>query len=233
MPTVLVTGANGGIGSALVQRLLKEDGYRVIGVTRPKPISDDRAHVDGNERFIQKPVDLSIYDEILELEQYIAERKLHFDWLVISHGFIDDETVLENQRPEDIFKTFQLNILSVIYLCRLLVRHMKSGGGIITVSSTAGLTANGRYAAYSASKAAVNNFMQALARSRPGLSFFAVCAGPTKTPMLQKIGGNPATAQEASVVVELLLQMMERHTDNKSGDIVVIRDGRVTLAGRL
>lgn len=233
MQTVLVTGASGGIGSALVRRLLEEDGYRVIAVTRPKPIADDRTRPDAYDRFVEKQVDLSSYDEMSKLEKYFVERRLNLDWLVMSHGFVDDETVLENQKPEDIAKTFQLNILSVIYLCQLLVRHMNNGSGVITVSSTAGLTANGRYAAYSASKAAANNFMQALARNRPGLSFFAVCAGPTKTAMLEKIGGNLATAQDASVVGEALLRMIAGYTDNKSGDVVVIRDGQVTLAGRL
>jgi short-subunit dehydrogenase len=233
MKTVLVTGANGGIGSALVGRLLKEDGYRVIALTRSKSIADDRVRHDSHDGFIQKSVDLSSHNEMLRLEEYLAQSKLNLDWLVMSHGFIDDETVLENQLPEEIFKTFQLNILSVIYLCRLLVRHINNGGGVITVSSTAALTANGRYAAYSASKAAVNNFMQSLARNRPELLFFSVCAGPTKTPMLEKIGGNLASAQDASVVGELLFRIMGRHTENKSGDIVVIRDGEVSLAGRL
>jgi uncharacterized protein len=233
MQTVLVTGAGGGIGSALVRTLLEGNAHRVIAVTRPKPLADTQARLDNCDRLIQKSIDLSSYSEISTLETYIAESKLDLDWLIIAHGFIDDETVLENQRPENILTTFQVNILSVIYLCQLLLRHVKKGGGIMCVSSTAGLVANGRYAAYSAAKAAVNNFMQGLARNRPTLSFFTVCAGPTRTPMLEKIGGDPAAAQDTCVVGDLMFQLMSRHADYKSGDIVVVRDGRVTLGGRL
>lgn len=155
------------------------------------------------------------------------------DWLLFAHGYIDSETLLEKQRPEEIATTFQVNVLSVIYLCQLFLKHMRNGGGVICVSSTAGLAANGNYAAYSASKAAVNNFMQALARNRPALTFLTVCAGPTRTDMLEKIGGDLAGGQDVSAVTEVILQLMARPADYKSGDIIVVRDGQVTLGGRL
>lgn len=233
MRTVLVTGANGGIGSALVRRLLRDGEYRVIAVTKPKQVIDKQTGRKASDQLIERSADLSSYSDIAKLEKYIAKSSFDLDWLVLAHGFIDDETVLENQRPLDILTTFQLNILSVIYLCQLLIKHMVNGGGIIAISSSAGLAANGRYAAYSASKAAVNNFMQGLARNRPALSAFAVCPGPTSTAMLKKIGGDFTTAQDASVVGELLLQMIRRRTSNKSGDVVIIRDGQLTLAARL
>lgn len=231
MQTVLVTGARGGIGSAVIRTLLAENAYRIIAVTRPEPLADTEILFEGSDRLIHKSFDLSLYSEILKLEASIVEDKLDLDWMIIAHGYIDSEKILENQRSDDILKTFQLNILSVIYLCQLLLRHVN--GGIICVSSTAGLNANGRYAAYSASKAAVNNFMQALARNRPTLSFFTICAGPTRTQMLEKIGGESTAAQDASVVGDLMLQIISQHANYKSGDIIVVRDGRVTLGGRL
>ena len=141
--------------------------------------------------------------------------------------------MIEKQRPEDILTTFQVNVLSVIHLCQLFLKHMRDGGGIICVSSTAGLEANGRYAAYSASKAAVNNFMQGLARNRPALTFFTVCAGPTRTAMLEKIGGDLAGGQDVSAVTDVMLRIMARPAEYKSGDLIVVRDGQVTLGGRL
>ena len=158
---------------------------------------------------------------------------MDLDWLVFAHGFIDSETMIEKQRPEDILTTFQVNVLSVIHLCQLFLKHMRDGGGIICVSSTAGLEANGRYAAYSASKAAVNNFMRGLARNRPALTVFTVCAGPTRTAMLEKIGSDVAGAQDVSAVTDVLLRLMARPADHKSGDIIVVRDGQVTLGGRI
>jgi len=233
MQTVLLTGAGGGIGHALLSALAADDTYRVIAVTRQAPSTEVRTRQENTERLIRKIADLSSFAEISGLEASIARSNVGLDWLVFAHGFIDSETVIEKQRPEDIAKTFQVNVLSVIHLCQLFLKHMSARGGIICVSSTAGLAANGRYVAYSASKAAVNNFMQGLARNRPALSFFTVCAGPTRTAMRDKIGGDLANSQDVSAVSDVMLRIMARDVDYKSGDIVVVHDGQVTLAGRL
>jgi 3-oxoacyl-[acyl-carrier protein] reductase len=233
MKTVLLTGAGGGIGRALLGALAADGAYRVIAVTRPAPSSELQARPEDSERLIRKTADLSSFAEISSLEASIARSKIDLDWLVFAHGFIDRETLIEKQRPEDLLTTFQVNVLSVIHLCQLFLKHLRHGGGIICVSSTAGLEANGRYAAYSASKAAVNNFMQGLARNRPALTVFTVCAGPTRTAMLEKIGGNVVGSQDVSAVTDIILRLMARPADYKSGDIIVVRDRQVTLGGRL
>jgi short-subunit dehydrogenase len=233
MQTVLLTGAGGGIGHPLLSALAADDAYRVIAVTRQTLSAELQTRPENSERLICKTADLSSFAEISGLEASIARSNIDLDWLVFAHGFIDSETVIEKQRPEDIATTFQVNVLSVIHLCQLFLKHMSNGGGIVCMSSTAGLVANGRYAAYSASKAAVNNFMQGLARNRPALSFFTVCAGPTRTAMLEKISGDLAGGQDVSAVKDVILRIMARHADYKSGDIIVVRDGQVTLGGRL
>jgi NAD(P)-dependent dehydrogenase (short-subunit alcohol dehydrogenase family) len=212
---------------------MADDAYRVIAVTRATPSTELQTQPENSERLIRETADLSSFAEISGLEASIARSNIDLDWLVFAHGFIDSETMIEKQRPEDIATTFQVNVLSVIYLCQLFLKHMRKGGGIICLSSTAGLEANGRYAAYSASKAAVNNFMQGLARKRPALMFLTICPGPTRTAMLEKIGGDLAGGQDVSAVTDAMLRIITRPADYKSGDIIVVRDGRITLAGRL
>lgn len=221
------------MGHALLSALVAEGACRVIAVTRPTPSAGSQPLPENSERLIRETADLSSFAGITALEAAIANKNIELDWLVFAHGFIDSETMLEKQRPEDILTTFQVNVLSVIHLCQLFLRHLRDGGGIICVSSTAGLEANGRYAAYSASKAAVNNFMQGLARNRPGLTLFTVCAGPTRTAMLEKIGGDMAAAQPVSAVTDLMLQLIAEPANQASGDVIVVRDGEVTLAERL
>jgi short-subunit dehydrogenase len=206
---------------------------RVIAVTRPMSSAELRPKPENSERLIHETADLSSFLGIAALEASVARQDIDLNWLVFAHGFIDSETTIEKQRPEDVATTFQVNVLSVIYLCQLFLKHMSTGGGILCVSSTAGLEANGRYAAYSASKAAVNNFMQGLARNQPALTFLTICPGPTRTAMLEKIGGDFASGQDVSAVTNVMLRIMARQADYKSGDIIVVRDGRVTLGGRL
>jgi hypothetical protein len=42
-----------------------------------------------------------------------------------------------------------------------------------------------------------------------------------------------ADAQEVSAVTDVILRLMAGPADSMSGDIIVVRDGQVTLAGRL
>ncbi|MDO8517966.1 MAG: SDR family oxidoreductase [bacterium] len=212
MQTILLTGANGGIGSA-AKVALEAAGAKVTGVER-------------------KDADLASYSEIKALTEQVAQ-EAPLDWLVFAHGFISAETEFEKQKPEEIKATFDLNILSVIYLTQLLLPHLRPGGGVVFISSTAGLHPNGRYAAYSSSKAAVNAFSQALARNRPELSFFSVCPGPTNTPMREKIATDAKTSQSPSAVANLIVELVSGASIYKTGDIIMIRDASVSIAGSI
>ncbi len=211
MKTILLTGAQGGIGTAIAQ-ILKQNGNNVIGV--------DRAEAD-----------LSSYEDIQKLEKRIAGEGTVLDWSVFAHGFIDSETDLQKQRPENIDATFQLNIVSIVYCAQLFLKHLRKGGGMVFLSSTAALSPNGRYAAYSASKAAVNAFAQALARNRPEQVFYTVCPGPTNTPMREKIADDASQSQPPSAVASVVADLISGKTDYKSGDIIVVRDGNVSKTG--
>ena len=206
---ILLTGAGGGIGSA-TKAALEAAGAHVISVDR-------------------QDADLASYEETKELSERIA-KDAPLDWLVFAHGFISAETEFEKQKPEEIKLTFDLNILSVIYLTQLLLPSLRPGGGVIFISSSAGLSPNGRYAAYSASKAAVNAFAKALARNKPEHTFFSVCPGPTNTAMRLKIGEDPQAAQPPSAVAHLIAQLVSGAHEYHSGDIIVVREGKASVA---
>ncbi len=210
MKTVLLTGASGGIGAA-IKELLEQEGNTVISI--------DHAEVD-----------LSSYAEIEKFEQKIASEGMRFDWVVLSHGFIDTETDFKEQTLENIERTFMLNTLSHLYLTKLLLRHLNPGGGIVFISSTAGINGNGFYAAYSASKGAINTFAQALARRYEEYSFYSLCPGPTDTAMRQKIGGGEGAQASVEVAKAVSSILGGAYT---SGDVIVVRKGEVSLASTL
>ena len=210
---ILLTGANGGIGSAIAGAL-KKNGDTVVEVNRAQ-------------------TDLSSFEAIGALEKKIASEGTIFDWLVFAHGFIDAETNFEQQTLSNIELTFQLNTFSVIYLTQLFLKHLKLGGGIVFIASTAGIYGNGALPVYSASKAAVNTFAQALARSDSGHTFYSICPGPTETAMWHKIGGESGRAQDPSVVANLAAQLVSKNSPYKSGDVIVVRDEKISVASQL
>ena len=211
MKSILITGARGGIGSA-ISKLQRQEGHRVL----------ETDHADA---------DVASYDAVQALEKKILSEVSSIDWLICAHGFIDDETTLEKQTPENIRSTFDVNILSIIYIAQRFLPHLRDGGGMLALSSTAGLIANGNYAAYSASKAAVNSFMQGLARNRPAHRFFSVCPGPTETSMLKKTGRSGG--QDPEDVAQLVSDIIAGTEPSESGDIWMIRGGERSLVQSL
>lgn len=208
MKTILVTGAHGGIGEAVIERL-KAAGHKVVAVGR-------------------KDADLSKVSDIEKLQEKMLGEVDHVDWIVCAHGYIDPSTILEEQSPKSIEATFRINALSIIYLAQQFLQHIPAGGGIVAISSAAGVQPNGRMAAYSASKAAVNSFMQAMARNRSEQKFFALCPGPTNTAMRERIAGDAARMQSPAVVAEVVADLIDEKTQNKSGDIILVKDGTVS-----
>lgn len=212
MKTILLTGARGGIGS-ITKAALEAVGAHVIAVERQ----------DAN---------LASYEETKALSERVA-KDAPLDWLVFAHGFMSAETEFEKQKPEEIKLTFDLNTLSVIYLTQLLLPSLRPGGGIIFISSSAGLNPNGKYAAYSASKAAVNAFSQALAHNKPELLFISVCPGPTNTAMRERVAHDAAKQQNPDAVAQVIADIVGGLSEYKSGDTILVKDGAVSIASRV
>ncbi len=203
---ILVTGASGGIGSAIVEALQKRD-----------------CHVTRTNR---NDADMSSYEDI-ELFAKNVTQESKIDWVIYAHGFIAAETDITKQSRESIVSTFDINTLSIIYLTQMLLPRI--GAGIIFISSTAALSPNGRYATYSASKAAVNAFAQALAKNRPTLTCITICPGPTNTAMRKKIASDAALSQSPEAVARTVADIVSGKSNYKSGDIVIVKDGNDSL----
>lgn len=210
---ILLTGAAGGIGS-VIEQTLKAAGHSVLPVTRAD-------------------ADLGSVESVKALKEKLEKEQAKIDWIVCSHGFIDQETVLENMTPENIENTFRVNILSVIFLTQQFLPLLPEGGGMISLSSSAGVNANGRFAPYSASKAAVNTFMQAMARNRPTLKFFAVAPGPTNTGMRNKVAGDASNQQPPEAVADIVGELISGKGSHSSGDVILVRSGEVSIVSKI
>ncbi len=196
MKTILLTGASGGIGVA-IRESLERDGHTVVAT-------------DRNE------VDLASPEAIQELSSKVG----NIDTIVCAHGYIDTANSFAEQSIEAIQKTFAINTLSVAYLARQF-----PDVDMIVLSSTAALSPNGKYPAYSASKAAVNTLMQNLARHRPEHLYVTICPGATNTKMREKIAHDAAQHQGPGEVASLVSDIISGKESVQSGDIWVMRDG--------
>lgn len=150
----VVFGGTSGIGEATAN-LLEKSGATVIRCGRKK--CDVR-----NASDIEK-----LFDSIG-----------HIDIIVNSAGILIPKKLV-NLTAELIDDTLSTNLTGAINISRLAVRYMKNGGHIVNVGSSSAYRGRAGYSVYSASKAALANFSQAIARE---FAEFGICVNIVSPP---------------------------------------------------
>ncbi|MFA5249861.1 MAG: 2-C-methyl-D-erythritol 4-phosphate cytidylyltransferase [Parachlamydiales bacterium] len=157
----LVIGASGGIGSQLCL-LLKKAGAAVFPISRSSAFSAD----------LRKKNSLrTTLDRLFKL--YGAS-----DGLINLAGFLKTGP-LKQLSLQEIEDQIQINLNGLVLACRWA--KIKPGGQIVNVASSAYAKGRSGLAVYSASKAAVVNFTQALAEEEPALKINVLVPPRTDT----------------------------------------------------
>ena len=180
---VLVTGANRGIGAALL------DGYESLGIA---------AMGTSRDGSVGLKLDVSNPDSISELGDFYAGRSL--DLLVCNAGvFLDRGRSLEELAAEDWSRTMAVNVTGVAETVRALLPALRRGSeskiAIISSQMASQERAKGGSYVYRASKAAVLNFGRNLAQDlrREGIAVGIYHPGWVSTEM----GGPDADLTES------------------------------------
>jgi short-subunit dehydrogenase len=168
--TVLITGAAGGIGRLVVQRLVQA-GARVAMLDRNGDTLEEirRELADAPGEAIAYPVDLldrSSRDEALRQARQAFGT---FDLIINNAGMLSFRPFAEED-PVLLERMIQLNLATPMLIIRTLLPDMleKGGGRIVNIGSTFGSIGFGWFAAYSASKAGLRGLSEALRRELGG-----------------------------------------------------------------
>ena len=227
---VVITGAGSGIGQATAL-ILAQAGADVIIVSKSQKHLDQTATkliaLAGGDCTAYK-VNL---EKLAEIESFVKKLKQKFktiDWLINCAGAIEHEKKLK-----DFSAMFTVNSLAPIYLTRLLTPFLNRHGGIINISSIAGIWGSPASPVYAASKAALNFYSQQVARqfteAKSGLSCITIAPGRTNTPMRQKIAGDAKLYQGPEVIGQANAQIIAKESRFKNGDMVIVKDGQAKL----
>ena len=177
---VLVTGADGGLGTSVTQAFL-DAGATVVGSSRKIQQS-----AFNNANFTAVPGDITSLNNARTIVNQVIERFRRLD--VLAHtvgGFAGGQSVADTD--DTIFqRMFDMNLRSVFHMVRAALSALrKSGNGrIIAIGSRAALEPGAGVGAYSASKAAMLSLMKtvALENQDAGVTANVILPGTMDTP---------------------------------------------------
>lgn len=186
---VLVTGASGGIGTAVVE-VLSAAGYLVVATDRDEP-SFDSEHVLARRLRVDDESDVA--SAFAFVDQLCVDRGVQLHGVVNVAGVLRSGRVLDTS-PEDWNALFSVNAFGVFLVSKagleLMRRQLPSDSrnhrGIVTVASNSAVVPRASMAAYAASKAAAAHFTKSLGleAAEIGVRCNVVAPGTTRTPMV-------------------------------------------------
>lgn len=211
-PKVLLTGAAGHLGRHIARRLASSAGGLALSDIDAGRLADAASWIaarkgertrsggdpattagapPGTATVVTIPADVTDEAVAAVLVAEARERLSGLDVLVNAHGVEGPTAPLEALDPDEVRRTFDVNVMSLFWLCGAAAEIFKSAGAgrIVNLASGAGLAGGAYTGVYHASKHAVVGLTRSLALELgpAGIVVNAVCPGFVESPMVDRI----------------------------------------------
>ena len=184
---ILITGATGGIGNCIVEKLNSFDSKIIATGTNEEKLENLK------KKFPKIYIEKFKLDEHEKIDEFInsVEKKLDGLDILVNNAGITLDNLSIRLSEEHWKKVLDINLTSTFLMCKAAIKKMlrKKYGKIINITSIVGHTGNLGQANYSASKAGIVAFSKSLAieYAKKNININCVSPGFIETQMTDKI----------------------------------------------
>jgi len=230
MGVCVITGIGSGIGKAVAIELSRRgyyDSYALLGrniCAIEETINEMKSN--GVSKIDFYSIDLSELDKLPGIIEKVGKN----DEIVALYniaGYTDPQSLLTTTL-ESFELTYKVNVYAPFLLMRECVRFMKnSGGKILNVASTAGMTPRPGWLSYASSKAAVIAMSQTLTSelAEYGIKVYCVSPGRCATKLRTRLAPDedPTTIMQPEEVAMVICDLMSKNECCLDGQNITIR----------
>jgi len=173
---ILITGATGGIGKALVKKFASLEGSVLATGTKIEKLEALKKEF-SNINILK--FDISDHSKIEEFVENVSSQLNGLDVLVNNAGINVDNLSLR-MKDEEWKKVIEVNLGSTFFFCKYAIKKMLKNkyGRIVNITSVVGHTGNIGQANYAASKAGINGMSKSLAIEYAKKNITINCVSP-------------------------------------------------------
>ena len=184
---ILITGATGGIGNALVKKFVSLEGNVLATGTKTEKLNDLKKNFP-NINILK--FDISDHSKIEEFIENTSSQLAGLD-VVVNNAGINMDNLSLRMKDEEWKKVIDVNLGSTFFLCKYAIKKMLKNkyGRIVNITSIVGHTGNLGQANYAASKAAIIGMSKSLAieYAKKNITINCVSPGFIQSNMTDKI----------------------------------------------
>ena len=184
---ILITGASGGIGHALVKKFVSLNANVLATGTKTEKL-DSLKNEFPNINILK--FDISEHSKIEEFVENVYSQLVGLDVLINNAG-VNKDNLSIRMKEDEWKKVIDINLGSTFLLCRSAIKKMLKNkyGRIVNITSIVGHTGNLGQANYAASKAGIIGMTKSLAQeyAKKNITLNCVSPGFIKTRMTENI----------------------------------------------
>ena len=184
MKIALITGASGGIGSAIAQRFA-QSGYAVVLLykSNPEQVKETARSFPADTSYLCVYCDIQSQQSVDEMMLTVHQRLGKVSVLINCAGVALEQKVFSDSTDEEYERIFETNVHGMMRVTKACIDDLRSQqGAVINMSSVWGVVGGSCEVLYSSSKAAVIGFTKSLAKELAPCGVTVNCIAPGLIP---------------------------------------------------